>query len=163
MHSDILDYLDKVRGRTVRVVRCIPADKLEWAPRTGRFSLGDLARHIAGAGRFLFVENALQRPSRYPGHGRELADGLEKVIGYLEATHAESMQLLRSLPSEALEAKCTTLAGAQIIVWKWLRLMAEHEAHHRGQIYMSLGLLDVATPPLYGLSEPEVKERSRPR
>ncbi len=163
MHSDILDYLDKVRGRTVRVARCIPVDKLEWAPRPGRFSLGDLARHIAGAGRYLFVENALQRPSSYPGHGRELADGLEKVVAYLEATHAESMQLLRALPPEALEAKCTTLAGAQITVWKWLRLMAEHEAHHRGQIYMSLGLLDVATPPLYGLSEPEVKERSRPR
>jgi uncharacterized damage-inducible protein DinB len=163
MNSDIIDYLDKVRGRTLRVVRCIPPDKLEWAPRAGRFSLGDLARHIAGAGRYLFVENALQRKSSYPGHGQELADGLQAVIAYLESTHAEAMGLLRCLPPEALEAKCTTLAGAQITVWKWLRLMAEHEAHHRGQMYMSLGLLDVATPPLYGLSEPEVKERSGPR
>jgi uncharacterized damage-inducible protein DinB len=161
MHSDIVDYLAKVRGRTLRVVRCIPADKLEWAPRAGRFSLGDLARHIAGAGRYLFVENALQRPSSYPGHGRELADGLESVLAYLETTHAESMPLLHALPPAALEAKCTTIAGAQITVWKWLRLMAEHEAHHRGQIYLSLALLDVPTPPLYGLTEPDVKERSR--
>jgi uncharacterized damage-inducible protein DinB len=161
MHNDILEYLDKVRGRTLRVVRTIPADQLEWTPRPGRFTLGDLARHIAGAGRYLFVENALQRPSRYPGHGRELADGLDHVVAYLEATHVESMRMLRGLPPATLEAKCGTLAGAQITVWKWLRLMAEHEAHHRGQIYMSLGLLDVATPPLYGLSEPEVRERSK--
>ena len=39
--------------------------------------------------------------------------------------------------------------------------MFEHEAHHRGQIYLMLGLLGVATPPLYGLSEPELAARSR--
>jgi uncharacterized damage-inducible protein DinB len=39
--------------------------------------------------------------------------------------------------------------------------MVEHEAHHRGQIYFTLGLPGVATPPLYGLTEAEVKARSR--
>jgi len=38
--------------------------------------------------------------------------------------------------------------------------MIEHEVHHRGQIYMYLGMLDVATPPIYGLTEEEVKRRS---
>ena len=60
-----------------------------------------------------------------------------------------------------MEAKCTTLGEAQVTVWKWLRLMAEHEAHHRGQIYLYLGLLDVPTPPLYGMTEPEVLAHSQ--
>ncbi len=47
-------------------------------------------------------------------------------------------------------------------VWKWLRLMVEHEIHHRGQLYEMLGQMGVETPPLYGLTEPEVRERSRP-
>jgi uncharacterized damage-inducible protein DinB len=34
--------------------------------------------------------------------------------------------------------------------------MLEHEAHHRGQLYFTLGMLNVATPPIYGLSEPEL-------
>ena len=38
--------------------------------------------------------------------------------------------------------------------------MVEHEAHHRGQVYLMLGLLGVPAPPLYGLTEPEVKARS---
>ena len=38
--------------------------------------------------------------------------------------------------------------------------MFEHEAHHRGQIYMMLGLRGVQTPPLYGLTEEEVVARS---
>ena len=40
--------------------------------------------------------------------------------------------------------------------------MVEHEVHHRAQIYLMLGVLGVDTPPLYGLTEEEVKERSSP-
>jgi uncharacterized damage-inducible protein DinB len=38
--------------------------------------------------------------------------------------------------------------------------MIEHEIHHRGQLYLYLGLLDVPTPPIYGLTSEEVRERS---
>ena len=40
--------------------------------------------------------------------------------------------------------------------------MIEHEVHHRGQIYLMLRLLDVATPPLYGLTSEQVRENSQP-
>jgi len=39
--------------------------------------------------------------------------------------------------------------------------MVEHEAHHRGQIYMMLGMRGVKTPAIYGLTEEEVLARSR--
>ena len=52
--------------------------------------------------------------------------------------------------------------GSPIGVWKWLRAMIEHEIHHRGQIYMMLGMIDVATPPLYGLTSEEVRDMSEP-
>jgi uncharacterized damage-inducible protein DinB len=38
--------------------------------------------------------------------------------------------------------------------------MVEHEVHHRGQMYLMLGMLDVPTPPLYGLTSEEVRARS---
>jgi uncharacterized damage-inducible protein DinB len=38
--------------------------------------------------------------------------------------------------------------------------MVEHEAHHRGQIYLMLGLLNVPTPPLYGMTSEQVQARS---
>ncbi|HSS79513.1 MAG TPA: DinB family protein [Thermoanaerobaculia bacterium] len=34
--------------------------------------------------------------------------------------------------------------------------------HHRGQIYLMLGILGVPTPPLYGLTSEEVLARSVP-
>ncbi|MBZ5510585.1 MAG: DinB family protein [Acidobacteriia bacterium] len=44
--------------------------------------------------------------------------------------------------------------------WKVLRLVVEHEIHHRGEIYVYLGMLGVPTPPLYGMTSEQVMERS---
>jgi uncharacterized damage-inducible protein DinB len=38
--------------------------------------------------------------------------------------------------------------------------MIEHEIHHRGQLYLMLGMLGVKTPSLYGLTEEQLRERS---
>lgn len=38
--------------------------------------------------------------------------------------------------------------------------MVEHEVHHRGQLYQMLGMLSVATPPLFGLTSEQVRARS---
>jgi uncharacterized damage-inducible protein DinB len=155
-----LDYLSKIHQRTMRVVRCIPSDKLEWTYREGKFTLGDQVRHIAAIERYMFVETISGRPSRYAGCGRELADGYDHVLQFAERLHAESVELLSVLTDADLQNKCTTPDGAPIAVWKWLRAMVEHEIHHRGQIYLYLSLLQVPTPPLYGLTSEQVRDRS---
>jgi len=157
-----LAYFEGIRGRTLRVAAAVPPDRIEWRYKDGAFSFGDLLRHLGAIERYMFAENACGRPSAYPGHGPELAEGYDAVLAYLSRMHAESVALLRGLTPEALGALCTTPGGAQIAVWKWLRAMVEHEVHHRGQIYLMLGILGVKTPPLYGLTEEEVKARSVP-
>ena len=159
--APFLDYWEKVRGRTVRVVDCIPAERVEWSWQPGKFTLGDLVRHLAAIERFMYAENAARRPSRYPGHGRELADGRPAIRAFLDRCHAETVEILKGLSDADLREKCFTPGGASLAVGKWLRLMVEHEIHHRGQIYMALGVLGVATPPIYGLTSEEVRERSR--
>jgi uncharacterized damage-inducible protein DinB len=155
-----LEYFESVRGRTRRVAACIPAGDIEWTHTAGRWTLGDLVRHLGAVERWMFTENALQRPSRYPGHGRDLADGLDATLAYLESMHVESVQLLSTLTAADLQRPCPTPGGRPITTWKWLRAMLEHEAHHRGQIYLMLAMRGVSTPPLYGLSEEEVRSRS---
>ncbi|HRX01310.1 MAG TPA: DinB family protein, partial [Cyclobacteriaceae bacterium] len=90
----------------------------------------------------------------------ELASGFDNVISFLNKTHEESMSIFRSLDNEDINKKCETPGGAQITVWKWLRLMPEHEIHHRGQLYTYLSMLGVKTPPIYGLTSEQVIERS---
>jgi uncharacterized damage-inducible protein DinB len=155
-----LDYLDKVHQRTLRVVRCIPADKVEWSFREGKFTLGDLVRHIGAIERYMYAETIQGKPSRYAGCGRELADGVEEVLLFQDRMHRESVEIISRLSTEDLNRKCTTPEGTPITVWKWLRAMVEHEIHHRGQIYIYLAMLSVPKPPLFGLTSEQVKERS---
>jgi uncharacterized damage-inducible protein DinB len=158
--DSFLEHLGKVRGRTRRVAACIPPERVEWSYAPGKFSCGDLLRHVAGLERWMFVENVLGRPSRYPGHGPELAPGLDATLAYLDRLHQESVALLAPLSAADLQRPCTTPGGAAMRAWKWLRLMVEHEIHHRGQLYLYLAALGVATPPLYGLTAEEVRARS---
>ena len=163
MHSDLLtslDYLDRMHARTRRVVACIPAEGLEWTPAPGRWTAGDQVRHLAGIERWMYAETVSGRPSRYPGHGRDLADGLPAVLSYFDGLHAEARELFAALTPDQWTGHVTTPAGAPITTWKWLRAMVEHEAHHRGQLYFTLGLLGVPTPPIFGLTEPELRAQS---
>jgi uncharacterized damage-inducible protein DinB len=159
-HAEFLRYWTNVRTRTRRLVPLIPAERLEWRPHEPAFSPGDLVRHLASIERWMFAENVAGRPSRYPGHGEELARGAEAVLAFHDRMHAEAMELFGALNDETLHARCTTPGGAAMPAWKWLRSMVEHEAHHRGQLYLHLALLGVPAPPLYGLTSEEVRARS---
>lgn len=156
-----LSYFEGFRARTRKVAMCIPPERLEWSHREGAFTLGDIVRHLGAIERWMFAENAAGRPSRYPGHGRELADGFDAVVAYLDRMHAESVEILRALSPDDLQRPAVTPAGASMPAWKWLRAMIEHEAHHRGQIYLMLNMLEVPTPPIFGLTSEEVRERSQ--
>jgi uncharacterized damage-inducible protein DinB len=157
---DLLRAFDTARGRTVRLAGCIPEPALDWAPTPAAFTCADIVRHLAAAERFTFVEIAVGGTSRYPGHDKSLAYGKEGVLAYLDTLHEQSMALLQTLDDDALERRITTPAGAQIPTWRWLQLMVEHEAHHRGQLYLMLRLLGVETPPLFGMTEEQLRASS---
>jgi uncharacterized damage-inducible protein DinB len=158
--TELIAYFERIRERTMRVVACVPPDRIDWTFKEGKFTFGDLMRHLGAIERWMFAENAMQRPSLYPGHGRELADGYDAVVEYMRRMHAESVEIFSALTDEDLNRKCMTPGGAELRIGKWLRAMIEHEVHHRGQIYLYCSMLDIPTPPIYGLTEEMVKERS---
>ena len=155
-----LEYLDKVHQRTMRIVHCIPPDQLDWSYASGKFTLGDLVRHIAAIERYMYAETLAGHPSRYAGCGRELADGYDAVLDFFDRLDAESRAMIGALSDAQLAGKCQTPAGTPITTWKWLRAMVEHEVHHRGQIYLMLNMLEVPTPPIYGLTSEQVRALS---
>jgi len=159
--QEFFDYYEKVRQRTQKVIACIPREKFDWRYAEGKFSFADIIRHLGAIERYMYAENAQLKPSRYPGHGPELAEGRENVLAFFNRLHQESMDIFSRLTAEDLQKKCVTPGGATITVWKWLRAMVEHEIHHRAQMYVYLGMLGIPTPPIYGLTSEEVRKRSR--
>lgn len=156
-----LDYYTKLRGRTRKVVESIPAGKLEAEVVPGKWTCGDLVRHLAAIERHMYGETLQGNPTRYAGCGRDLADGHDAVMVYLDRMHTETLGILRGFSDAELNEKCTTPAGIPITRWKWMRAMIEHEIHHRGQLYTYLALLGVETPPLFGLSAEDVAARAK--
>jgi uncharacterized damage-inducible protein DinB len=158
--TEFLEYFDKIRGRTRRVAALIPADRVEWSLKSGGMTLGDLVRHIAVTEREMWAETVAGRPSRYRSHGHELADGKDAVLEFFDRQHAEAMSIFAGLSASAFGGTCRTPAGAEISVSKWLRAMIEHEVHHRGQIYLMLSVLQVTTPPMFGMTSEELRSRA---
>jgi uncharacterized damage-inducible protein DinB len=151
-----VDYWRSVRARTERVLDVLPAEDLEWSHLPDKYTFGDVFRHLAGIERYMYGETVQHRPSTYPGHSAALADGPDAVRAYMDRCHAETLEIFDALTLEDLQSKCRTPAGTPITVWKWLRAMVEHEAHHRGQLYLMAGMRGISIPPLYGMTEEEV-------
>src|SRR5215475_1560778 len=159
--ESFLKYYESVRKRTTRVIETIPPERIDWTPKPGFFTFGDLIRHIASIERYMFAENARGNWSRYPGCGRSLADGYDAVVQFFRTCHVETIEMLQGLTPEDLKRDSVTPAGTKLATWKWLRAMVEHEIHHRGQMYLMLNLCDIERPRLYGLTSEEVLERSQ--
>jgi uncharacterized damage-inducible protein DinB len=158
--SSFLDYYKRIRERTCRLIQVVPPEHIDFTYKPGKFTIGDQIRHIATIERYMFVETVAGRRSSYPGCGKELADGYDNVVQYMNELHQQSLEIIGSLSDADLKRKCITPDNTEIAVWKWLRAMVEHEIHHRAQLYLYLNMLDVITPPIFGLTAEEVQRRS---
>jgi len=155
-----LDYYERIRERTNKVIKCIPPERIDWTHKEGKFTFADLIRHVAAIERYMYAETVQLKPSCYPGHSKDLADGYENVLGFMERAHRESVEIFGRLSYEDLKRKCMTPGGTPITIWKWLRALVEHEIHHRAQIYTYLAMIEIPTPPIYGLTSEEVFQKS---
>jgi uncharacterized damage-inducible protein DinB len=158
--ASFVSYYESVHRRTARLVPLLPPAQIEWRPHPTAFSFGDMLRHLGGINRWMWAETVAGRPSRYPGHGTELASGFEATRDYFARCQTEAMSIFGTLSEEDYRRPVTTPAGVALAASKWLRAMVEHEAHHRGQLYMMLRMIGVETPPVFGLTSEQVRRNS---
>jgi uncharacterized damage-inducible protein DinB len=150
-------YYKKIRQVTKQVIDVIPHDKLDWSYKPGKFTIGDIVRHIAAIERYVFAEVAIGNKPRYKGCGKEFADGHKNIVSYFDTMHGESLKIFKTVSAESLKKKISTLDGKEILLANFLRALIVHEVHHRGALCIYLNLLEVSTPPVLGLTEEQVK------
>lgn len=158
--DNFIKYYEKTREQTNKIIQAIPPDKLDWSYKPGKFTFGDLIRHIAAIERTVFAEVSIGNPPNYRGCGKELADGYEQVISYFHEMHTQSIEIFRSIQDEALKEPARSLDGKEIELGNFLRALIVHEVHHRGVMCIYLNLIDVESPPVIGLKEEQVLQIS---
>lgn len=151
-----LEQYESIRKRTNRLLKIIRPEHLDFAYKQDKFTIADQIRHIAAIERLMFAETVSGRKSLYRSCGKELADGYENVLMFFNQSHSETLEIINQLTDEDLKRSCVTPTGSEINIGKWLQLLAEHEIHHRAELYIYLNLLDVKTPPMYGLTSEEL-------
>ncbi|MES2761904.1 MAG: DinB family protein [Bacteroidota bacterium] len=159
--ESFLSYYERTRTTTSNVIKVIPPDKLDWSYMPGKFTVGDLVRHIAGIERYVFAEVALGNKPAYTGCKKDLADGFENVLAYYNQMRDQSVAMFKSLSDDDLKTKTKTLDGKDIEIGNFLRALFLHEVHHRGAMCIYLNLLGVQTPPVIGLMEEQVIQLSK--
>jgi len=146
---DFARYFQTVRDRTLAFTEPIPAEQIDFSPRPGKFTIGDLIRHIAATEK-MFVLGAVEGRWGYAGHARSLGPTKEEAIDYLMAAHEEATNRLLTAPDEVLKEKRPTPFGMAVSAWRLLMTMTEHEIHHRSQISQYLLSLGVEPPQVFG-------------
>jgi uncharacterized damage-inducible protein DinB len=152
------DYFEGVRRRTRDFFCAIPPDRVDWAPRAGEYTCGDIVRHVAAA-EAMFVGAAVEGVWRYVGHERAAAPTLAGALARLDAGHAEAGARLRTLPDAALGETRPPLEpdGRPVRAWRLLLAMTEHEVHHRSQLASYLTWMGVEPPDIFGLGVEDVE------
>lgn len=87
------DYFAGVRRRTLSAARALPDEAMDWGPRPGEFTAGDILRHLAAAQR-MYLSAFRGEGWRYPGHDRSLAPDRAAALVLLEDRQRELDALL---------------------------------------------------------------------
>jgi uncharacterized damage-inducible protein DinB len=146
--EDLIAYVERVHERTYEAVERLRDDLVEWKPRGGEFSAGELVMHIANS-RLMNLGAILGRGTRYPGHEPPPRATVRVLERYLEETSAET---LRGLRGADLGRRVRSLSGQERPAYmSVLGGLIEHEVHHRSQLCEYLSGAGVEPPALYGL------------
>jgi len=154
---EFTEYFDGVRRRTVGFFRTIPADMIDWTPKAGEYSCGDIVRHVA-ASESMFTGVVVGGVWRYDGHERALGATLEEALALLDARHAAATAALAKAGEGTLTEQRPALepGGRPIRGWRVLMAMCEHEVHHRSQLASYLTLMGLDAPDIFGLGVEDV-------
>ena len=141
----IAALLEGARKRSRRVWEAVPEDRAQWRPEGAVHTVAEVVRHVGEADQFWL--NVL-RGDLYRGAGDTLGPAVSMAaeIERSERSRRDVLELLRTMPDEEF-ARVVEIPKYNLrrpVAYIFTRL-ADHEAHHRGQLilYLRLGGLPV--------------------
>jgi uncharacterized damage-inducible protein DinB len=144
--SELFGHWETVRRGLLEALDLLTDEQLVFVPREGLWSLGKVARHIAEAEEGWFRHVVHGELPVWPEFTDEAYPTVDSIVTLLTEVHDRTASYLATVDVENLDRIVDTPWDEGIplrwIVWHVL----EHEVHHRGEIYLMLGLMGMNAP-----------------
>lgn len=140
--NPVLAQWERVREGTLTTLALFLEDELGFAPAEGGRSIREIALHIAheeaievqyGAAHSLPEPPDAFQAQDYPTQ--------DSIAGLLRSVHALSVGYLDRLDERAMSTEIMLAWGESSTPLKVILHIIEHEAHHRGELSLALGIL----------------------
>lgn len=137
---DQLAYYETVRGELETVLAGVDAATFEWKPVAHAHvkSIGDILRHLCDAEAY-WIGRVIEG-SDWIRHTREVWNDPEALQERWKLLRRRTLQFANGLAEGRLRDTKVDHRGNIVTVGWILWHIFQHEAHHRGQIYMLLRL-----------------------
>lgn len=132
---------------TLAVFKAITDDKMNVSIVEGHNSLAWLAWHLAGAAAMFGNTVGLQIPAA--AHDAPTPTSMADIVQQYEAVHQAFLQGAPALTDEQMEEAVDSFAGP-MPRGAILRMMVDHQTHHRGQMTVLLRQAGLTVPPVLG-------------
>jgi uncharacterized damage-inducible protein DinB len=144
--KELFGHWAEVRDGLFQALDKLTDEQLNFVPRKGLWSLGKVVRHIAGAEEGWFRYVVARELDDWPKYPAEDYPTVEAVKTLLAEVHTRTEAYLVTVDNADLDRVIETPWGKQLtlrwIIWHVL----EHEIHHRGELFLMLGLLGLEGP-----------------
>lgn len=144
--AELFGHWTAVRQGLLAALDMLTDEQLAFTPREGLWSLGTVARHIANAEDGWFRYVAARELEEWPPLADEEYATVKSVKQLLTEVHDWTETYLKAVEVADLDRTISTPWDEELtlrwIVWHVL----EHEIHHRGEIYLMLGLMGMEAP-----------------
>lgn len=145
--GEMLSYWKAVRDGLNEALEQFSDEELHFRPAKGLWSLGEVALHIADAEEGWFEYVVRRRLLEWPANSDLQAYPImAEIQRRLQEVHGRTETFLEPLSSEDLDQIVQAPWGGQFPLHFVLWHVLEHEIHHRGEIYLMLGLLGRQAP-----------------
>ncbi|MFQ6003255.1 MAG: DinB family protein [Candidatus Zixiibacteriota bacterium] len=151
----MLDYFDKVQKVTLKAIKMIPEDKLDFKPTPEMMSVKELIHHMFANERVAAqgAKKGSITEEDYKKEGEREFKNLQDLINYAEEVHEEANQIAGSLTDEDMKKKVENFFGMEYYPFLCFSDNCDHHWHHRGQLYVYLRLMGIKPPFLYDYKE----------
>lgn len=145
--KELFGHWAEVRDGLFQALDKLTDDQLDFVPREGLWSLGTVARHIANAEEGWFRYAVTRELDEWPAeYTAEDYPTVESIKALLSEVHARTEAYLVTVDAADLDRAIDTPWGEKLSLRQIIWHVLEHEIHHRGEIFLMLGLLGLEGP-----------------